>query len=551
MAQNSIPSLIANDIDQDKKFPTGGTTAKPKYMAATISSSAKCRNKVPISARSKFDNIVKNKPGIPISPSVLPSRKNSRYDHIQSKYKQHIKLVGKKEPMSPFLIQRSEAAIIVKNGSSLILNEPVDAINSETDEPIFISQQLIPIEQVDETNSETDGELIFIRQQSTSDEEIVENEVFIEEPSNSIKPVDETNSETDDEPIFISQQSIPIEQLDETNSETDEPIFISKQSIPIEQLDETNSETDDEPIFISQQSKHEEEVVGIEVLIEKQHIPIKSVDETNTETDDEPIFISQQSIPIEQVDETNSETDEPIFISQQSIPIEQLDETNSDTDEPIFISQQSKHEEEVVEIEVLIDEQPIPIKSVDETNTETDNEPIFICQQSTLDEEVVENEVFISIELVETQDPINVTLIAASDSDSNNKESIQLTPSVSLVPVAGSILLGKMKGPWDDEDVDEKEEQVKDSWEDEDEVLPELVKPRSPALDTEKISSKNKPKTQKKATKAHPPKKQTAVATKAKSKLPKLSSTKNWETANYFFEDQENYDGYDDHYDGY
>lgn len=137
MAHNSIPSLVANDISQDKKFPTGGTTAKPKYMAATVSSSAKYRNKVPISARSKFDNIVKNKPGIPINPSVLPKRRNSRYDHIQSEYKQYSKLVGKKEPQLIAIIQRSEAAIGEKNESSPTRYEPVNAFNAtKTNEPI-------------------------------------------------------------------------------------------------------------------------------------------------------------------------------------------------------------------------------------------------------------------------------------------------------------------------------------------------------------------------------------------------------------------------------
>ena len=86
MAENILSSnASAGNL---KKSSISGTKPKPRYMADTFSSSAKYRTKVPIAARSGFVNIIKNNPGIPTIPSVLPEKRNFKLNHLQSEYKQ-------------------------------------------------------------------------------------------------------------------------------------------------------------------------------------------------------------------------------------------------------------------------------------------------------------------------------------------------------------------------------------------------------------------------------------------------------------------------------
>lgn len=80
----SIPSSNTS-AGNLKKTSISGTKSKPRYMADTLSSSAKYRTKVLISARSGFVNIIKRNPGIPTIP---PEKRNFKFNHLPSENKQ-------------------------------------------------------------------------------------------------------------------------------------------------------------------------------------------------------------------------------------------------------------------------------------------------------------------------------------------------------------------------------------------------------------------------------------------------------------------------------
>ena len=82
--------------------PIGDTNALPMYMADdTVSNASKRRTKVPITARSGFDSITKNNPGIPFIPSALPGIKNPKYEHVKPRFKPDTSAINSEEKVMP------------------------------------------------------------------------------------------------------------------------------------------------------------------------------------------------------------------------------------------------------------------------------------------------------------------------------------------------------------------------------------------------------------------------------------------------------------------